>query len=98
MTIGKAIENGIRFVKREQWNQYAHLELPTDPAGPWAFLIDPASNKAMGEEPLHKLPLLLLAVKDKVGPFCIDPDEDIWDEWVKPADYDEPGRWQTGLL
>jgi len=86
MTAYEAIDKGIKTVRLKRWNKYARLELPIGkPYGVWAKLIDPPSNLAMGNPAEHNIALLLL----KTSGTSIDPNEDGWEEWIRPTDYDE---------
>jgi hypothetical protein len=85
MTLHEAIDKKIARVRTEPWNEYSHVLLP-DFHGPWAKLVDPCSNLALGKAADHVDSIIMVAVPDRIS---FDPNEDIWDEWVPPADYVE---------
>lgn len=84
MTLNEAIDKKIRRVRVEPWNEYAHVLLP-DFNGPWAKLVDPPSNLAIGKKANHTDSILMV----KSDCISFDPHEDIWMEWMPPADYVE---------
>lgn len=76
MTIDKAIDRNVRFIRKLAWNPYARLELvkaPDGTQGPWAKLhdIDPDGQIPIGTT---DIPL-----------FQADDGMDDWEEWVRPS-------------
>ncbi len=82
MTVSEAIDKGIGFIRKPEWNQHARLELvkaADGTQGPWTTLhdIDPAADEqADGQIPIQAIDILLSHADDGEGD---------WEEWVSPA-------------
>jgi hypothetical protein len=85
MTVDEAYDRGITRLRKAQWNEFAHLDLPPADArglhGPWAVLVDPPAQKARGFEPER-----ILLLNSKYG---IDTAREQFEEWTPPARYEE---------
>ncbi len=94
MTIRQAIEQGIQEVTTASWaahNQYCRMVLPVKDErghhGVWGRIIDPAGNLATGKPAEYEIPIMLLNLPP--GQLSADPDEDEWQPWKRPENYDD---------